>query len=151
MKQRIIDDMKTAMRDRDQVSLGSIRMLRAAIQRRELDSRQSLDNDGVIQVIEKMIKQGNDAAEQFAAGGRPDLEHKERLMVTQLQQYLPAQMDDLELQTVIADIVEDTGAASLRDMGKVMMQLKIKVSGKADMAKVSALVKKRLNQLQQQV
>ncbi len=145
MKQRIVDDMKSAMRSRDQFTLGCIRMLRAAIQRQELDSRQPLDDEGVLQTIAKMIKQGNDAARQFAEGGRPDLEQKENAMTTLLQQYLPAQIDDTELTTLIAGVIVETAATSLRDMGTVMAALKSRVAGKADMAKVSTLVKAHLN------
>ena len=145
MKQRILSDMKTAMRSRDQFALSSIRLLRAAIQRQELDLRQTLDDKGVLLVIEKIIKQGKDAASQFAAGGRPDLEHKELAMVSLLQQYLPAQLTDDALQSVIFDVIQDTAATSLRDMGKVMAALKPKIAGKADITKVSLLVKSQLN------
>jgi len=145
MKQRILNDMKTAMRSRDQFVLSSIRLLRAAIQRQELDLRQTLDDNGVLLVIEKMIKQGKDAASQFAAGGRSDLEHKELAMVSLLQQYLPAQLTDDALQSVIFDAIQDTAATSLRDMGKVMAAIKPKIAGKADITKVSLLVKSQLN------
>jgi len=146
MKQRIVEDMKVAMRAKDQSSLASIRMLRAAIQRRELDSRQALDDAGVMRVIEKMIKQGKDAASQFSSGGRPDLEQKELEMVSMLEQYLPTQMTDTELQSAIDNIFNAIQVSSLRDMGKIMAALKPVIAGKADMATVSKLVKNRLNQ-----
>jgi len=145
MKQRIMNDMKAAMRNQDRVALGNIRLLRAAIQRRELDSRQTLDNNGVLQVIEKLIKQGKDADEQFSAAGRHDLAKKEQAMIALLQHYLPTQIDEATLRTVIAKAIKDTAAVSLRDMGKVMAVLKPQLAGKADMSKVSSLIKLSLN------
>lgn len=144
LKQRITDDMKAAMRAKDQARLETIRMLRAAIQRREVDEQISLDDDGVITVIQKQIKQSQDAIAQFAEGDRPDLVDKERQSVAVLRTYLPEPLSESEIDALIEATLDKTAAQSMRDMGKVMGLLKAKLQGRADMATVSTKIKARL-------
>ena len=144
LKERIAEDMKAAMRARDSARLDTIRMLRAAIQRKEVDEGVTLDDDGVLGVIEKQIKQGRDSIEQFQAGNRGDLADREQASIDLLSQYLPEQLGDDELDALIRQAIADTGAESMKDMGKVMGQLKPQVQGRADMGQVSAKVKSLL-------
>lgn len=144
LKDRISDDMKASMRAKEQLRLEAIRMLRAAIQRREVDDQVALDDDGVLAVIQKQIKQCQDAIGQFVAGNREDLADKERHNLAVLQGYLPAQLDDHAVDELITAAIGESGADSIRDMGKVMALLKPKLQGRADMAQVSARVKARL-------
>lgn len=137
--------MKDALRAKDRDRLGAIRLLLAAIQRRELDERTTLDDATVALVAEKLIKQSRDAVEQFSKGGREDLVAKENRDIAVWQAYLPEQLADAELDALIADVVAETGAASTKDMGRVMGVLKPKVQGRADMGKVSGKVKARLS------
>lgn len=132
------------MRARDEARLSSIRMLMAAIQRREVDERITLDDSQVLAVIEKLIRQSRDAVEQFNKGGRTDLAVKEERDIAIWSAYLPEKMSDAELDALIAAAVADSGAASPKDMGKVLGILKPKIQGRADMAAVSQKVKSRL-------
>jgi len=145
LKDRIGDDMKAAMRAKDEARLGTIRMLRAAIQRREVDERIQLDDAAVIAVVQKQIKQCQDSIEQFEKGGRQDLADKEKASVEILNAYLPAQLSDTELDALISEAIDASGAVSMRDMGKVIGALKARVQGRADMGAVSARVKERLS------
>lgn len=133
------------MRAKDESRLGVIRMLRAAIQRREVDEQIELDDDGVLGVIQKQIKQSQDAVEQFKQGGRDDLASKEQTDIDVLKTYLPEQLGDEEIDTLIADAIAATGAASMRDMGKIMGILKPKLQGRADMGAVSGKIKAKLS------
>lgn len=144
LKSRIADDMKSAMRAKDTARLETIRMLRAAIQRKEVDERVSLDDDGVIQVVQKLVKQARDSIAQFEDGGRADLAAKEQASIEVLESYLPTALDDAELEAMIDDAIEKTGAGSMRDMGKVMAELKPRIAGRADMGAVSGRIKQRL-------
>lgn len=144
LKDRISDDMKAAMRAKEQSRLEAIRMLRAAIQRREVDDQVALDDEGVLAVIQKQVKQCQDAIGQFVAGNREDLADKERNNLAVLQGYLPAQLDDGAVDELITAAIGESGAGSIRDMGKVMALLKPKLQGRADMAQVSTRVKTRL-------
>lgn len=144
LKQRIIDDMKAAMRAKEAARLESIRFLRAAIQRREVDERTQLDDDGIAQVIQKQIKQSQDAIAQFSSGGRDDLAAKERSHVAVLQAYMPQQLAQREIDEIVDLALRQTAAESMRDMGKVMALLKPQLQGKADMGKVSQQIKARL-------
>jgi len=144
LKTRIGEDMKTAMREKDIVRLESIRMLRAAIQRREVDDRITLDDDDVVAVVQKQIKQCQDSITQFQQGNREDLAEKERAQVKVLQSYMPEQMDPEEIGRLVIEIIEETGATSMKDMGKVMALLRPKLQGKADIGKVSQQVKSKL-------
>jgi len=144
LKQRINEDMKTAMRAKDQARLESIRMLMAAIQRREVDERITLDDIQIMAVIEKMIKQSRDAVEQFAKGGRQDLVDKENRDIAILKAYLPEPLSEAEIDKLIEAAIAEAGATSVKDMGKVVGSLKPKLQGRADMGKVSGKVKQRL-------
>ncbi len=144
LKQRITQDMKDAMRAKDQVRLDSIRMLLAAIQRREVDERISLDDAQIMTVIEKQIKQCRESIEQFVKGARPDLADKENRDIAIMQAYLPAPLSEAEIETLIAAAIAASGATSIKDMGKVVASLKPQFAGRADMGKVSAKVKAKL-------
>ena len=120
LKERITEDMKAAMRAAEKERLGSIRMLQAAIKQREVDERITLDDSQVLSVIEKMIKQRREAIAQFEAGGRADLAAKEASEITMLQGYLPAQLSDPELDALISAAIAESGAASIKDMGKAV-------------------------------
>ncbi|GMR20421.1 MAG: GatB/YqeY domain-containing protein [Gammaproteobacteria bacterium] len=144
LKDDISNDMKAALKARDRVRLGSIRMLQAAIQRCEVDDRVMLDDAGVIAIVEKLIKQGRDAAGQFVKGNRQDLADKELADISVWKKYLPEQLGDDEVNAMIEAAIADTGAASMKDMGKVMGQLKARLQGRADMGQVSARIKARL-------
>jgi uncharacterized protein YqeY len=144
LKERITEDMKTAMRAGEKERLGTIRMALAAIKQREVDERISLDDTQVLSVIEKMIKQRREAVAQFASGGRADLVAKENAEIALLQGYLPAQMSEADIDALVAAAIAATGAASVKDMGKVMAVVKPQAQGRADMGAVSARVKQKL-------
>jgi len=144
LRDQISQDMKSAMRDKDESRLGSLRMLWAAIQRREVDERITLDDSQVIAVTEKQVRQSREAIEQFQKGNRPDLAEKENRDIAVWSAYLPAQASDDEIEKLINEAITATGAASIKDMGKVVGILKGKLAGRADMGKVSAKVKARL-------
>jgi uncharacterized protein YqeY len=144
LKERITQDMKQALRARDEARLRAIRMLQAAIQRQEIDERTTLDDGAVSATVQRLIKQSQDALEQFTKGGREDLVAREKADIAVWQAYLPEQLDDEEVARLVADAISETGAASMKDMGKVMGVLKPKVQGRADMGKVSAAVKAKL-------
>jgi uncharacterized protein YqeY len=144
LKERITEDMKSAMRAGEKERLGTIRLALAAIKQREVDERITLDDGQVLAVLEKMIKQRKEAIAQFQAGGRADLVAKESAEVSILEAYLPARMSDAELDALIAAAIASTGAASAKDMGKVMALVKSQAQGRADMGAVSARVKEKL-------
>ena len=144
LRDQINQDMKAAMRSKDEARLSAIRMLWAAIQRREVDERIILDDAQVLAVVEKTVRQSRDAVEQFLKGNRPDLADKENRDIAFWEVYLPAQASDAEITKLIDEAITTTGAASIKDMGKVVGILKPKLQGRADMGKVSAAVKARL-------
>jgi uncharacterized protein YqeY len=144
LKERITEDMKSAMRAGEKDRLATIRLALAAIKQREVDERITLDDTQVLAVLEKMIKQRREAITQFESGGRADLVAKETAEIAVLQGYLPAQMTEAELDALIAEAISATGAASVKDMGKVMAVVKPKAQGRADMGAVSARIKQRL-------
>ena len=137
-------DMQSAMREKDSTRLNAIRLLRAALQRREVDQRETLDDEGVLGIIQKMIKQSRDAITQFESGQRNDLVEKELSLILVLQQYLPQQLDEAAIIKSVDAAISELGASGLRDMGKVMGQLKAQLQGRADMGQVSTLVKEKL-------
>ena len=145
LKERITEDMKSAMRAGEKERLGTIRLALAAIKQREVDERITLDDGQVLAVLEKMIKQRKEAITQFQAGGRADLVAKESAEVSILDGYLPARMSDAELDALIAGAIASSGATSAKDMGKVMALVKSQAQGRADMGKVSARVKEKLS------
>jgi uncharacterized protein YqeY len=144
LKERITDDMKAAMRSGEKERLGVIRMLTAAIKQREVDERITLDDAQVVNVLEKMVKQRKESLVQFQAGNRADLADKESAEITLLQTYLPSQLSEAELDALIGEAIAATGAASVKDMGKVMGVIKAKAQGRADMAVVGAKIKAKL-------
>ena len=144
LKERITDDMKAAMRSGEKELLGLIRMITAAIKQREVDERITLDDAQVLSVLEKMIKRRRESVVQFQAGNRQDLVDKEAAEVTLLQGYLPSQLSDAEIDALISDAIGATGAASVKDMGKVMGLIKAKAQGRADLGQVGAKIKAKL-------
>ena len=144
IKHQIIEDMKTAMRAKDSARLSTIRLLLAAIKQREVDERIEVVDVDVLAIIDKMIKQRRDSITQFEAGRREDLAAIERAEVTVLEAYLPARLPDADIDALIADAIESTGASGIGDMGKVMGVLKPKLTGRAEMGAVSARVKAKL-------
>ena len=144
LKDRLTEDMKSAMRAGEKERLATIRLALAAIKQREVDERISLDDTQVLAVLEKMIKQRREAITQFAAGKRPDLVAKENSEIVVIQAYLPAQLGEAELDTLIGEAIAASGATSVKDMGKVMAAVKPKVQGRADMGAVSARIKQKL-------
>ena len=144
LKERITDDMKAAMRSGDKERLGAIRMITSAIKQREVDERITLDDSQVLSVVEKMIKQRKESVVQFQSGNRQDLADKESAEISLLQSYMPAQLGDTELDQMIAAAIATTGAASIKDMGKVMGIIKSQAQGRADMAAVGAKIKAKL-------
>jgi uncharacterized protein YqeY len=147
LKDQIKEDMKSAMKAGDKDRLKAVRLMMAAIKQVEVDKRVELDDAGVLSVLEKMVKQRRDSVEQFDKGGREDLAALERAEIEVLQQYLPEQLSADEITALVDDVIAATGAASIRDMGKVMGRIKAKAAGRADMGAVSAAVKERLNAL----
>jgi uncharacterized protein YqeY len=144
LKERITEDMKTAMRAKDSERLGTIRMITAAIKQREVDERITLDDAQVLTVIEKMIKMRKESVAQFQSGGREDLVAKENREIDLLQSYLPAQLSAAEVDALIAEAIAQSGATSVKEMGKAMALLKQKAQGRTDMAVASAKLKAKL-------
>jgi len=146
LKERITEDMKSAMRSGDKERLATIRLILAAIKQKEVDERIQLDDAQVLGAIEKMVKQRRESITQFEAGGRADLVAKENAELVVLTAYQPAQLSEAEIDGLIAAAMSATGAASIKDMGKVVAHVKTAAAGRADMAAVSARVKARLGQ-----
>nr|SPS05016.1 conserved protein of unknown function [Candidatus Nitrotoga fabula] len=144
LKQKITDDMKAAMRAKDAVRLGTIRLLLAAIKQREVDERIELSDADIVAVIDKMIKQRRDSIEQFEAAGRQELADAEKSEISVLRDYMPQQMTEAEVEQAVIDAIAASGVQKSQEMGKVIALLKPKLAGRADMGKVSALVKARL-------
>ncbi len=144
LSQRITDDMKAAMRAKDSLALGAIRMLRAAIKDKEIELRKEASDTDVIAVISKLIKQRKDSATQYTDANRPELAEKENAEIAVLEVYMPVQMSDAEIKQLVADAVAQAGATSMKDMGTVMGIVRPKAAGNADMGKVSAQVKAAL-------
>ncbi|HTV50375.1 MAG TPA: GatB/YqeY domain-containing protein [Steroidobacteraceae bacterium] len=144
LKDRITDDMKAAMRSGDKERLSAVRLILAAIKQREVDERISLDDPQVLAVLDKMMKQRRESIAQFESGGRSDLVAKESAELAVLQGYLPAQLSEAELDTLIDTAMRSTGATSIKDMGKVMGVLKPQVQGRTDMGALSARIKQKL-------
>ncbi|KGI78775.1 GatB/YqeY domain-containing protein [Oleiagrimonas soli] len=144
LKARLIEDMKNAMRSGDKPRLGVIRLINAAIKQREVDERIELDEPQVLAVLEKMLKQRRDSVSQYEAAGREDLAEVERFEIGVIETYLPAPLSEAELSALIDVAITETGAESMRDMGKVMALLKDRAAGRADMSEVSKQLKQRL-------
>ncbi|MFJ5446990.1 GatB/YqeY domain-containing protein [Methylobacillus methanolivorans] len=144
IKAKVAEDMKAAMRAKDSARLGAIRLLQAAIKQREVDERIELDDGQVIEAIEKMLKQRRDSITQYEAANRHDLADIEKFEVAVLKEYLPAALSDDEVNVILDSVIAETGAASIKDMSKVMAAIKPKVVGRADMGKISGLIKSKL-------
>ncbi len=144
LRERVTEDMKAAMKAREAERLATLRLLLAAMKQREVDERITLDDAGVIAVVEKMLKQRRDSVEQYEKAGRADLADREKAEMAILTGYLPQPLPDAELEAVVTEAIAASGATSPADMGKVMAIVKPKVAGRADMGKVSALVKSKL-------
>ena len=147
LKGQITDDMKSAMKAGEKDRLKVVRLIMAAIKQVEVDTREELDDAGVLSVLDKMVKQRRDSVEQFEKGNREDLAAIERAEIAVLDEYLPERLSDEELAALVDEVIAATGATSIRDMGKVMGQIKAKAAGRADMGAVSATIKARLNAL----
>ena len=145
LKTRINDDVKTAMRSKDKQRLGTLRLLTAAIKQVEVDQRIELDDDNIVAIIEKMLKQRKDSIEQFEKAGRNELAEIEIKEVAILKEFMPEQLSDAEVETLIDEAIAATGAEAMKDMGKVMGILKPKLAGKADMGAVSGKIKAKLS------
>lgn len=144
LKDQIQNDMKTALRAGDKFRLAVVRMLLAAIQRREVDDRVELDDAGILKTVEKLVKQGQESARQYTDGGRQELADKELAEVEILRQYLPEPLSDAELDALIERSIQETGAEGVRDMGKVMGAIREHAQGRADMGIVGGRVKAKL-------
>ena len=145
LKARIDEDVKAAMRARDRERLGVLRLVTAAIKQREVDERIELADADVLQVLDKMVKQRRDSESQYRNAGRDELAEQEALEIRIISDYLPAALDEAELAGLVDAAIAESGAAGMKDMGKVMGLLKPKVQGRADMSAVSAQVKARLS------
>jgi hypothetical protein len=145
LKERITEDMKSAMRAGEKARLATVRLILAAIKQREVDERITLDDAQVLAVLDKMAKQRKESIKEFEKGARPDLVAKESAELAVVQSYLPAQLSDAELDALIAEAIASTGATSVKDMGKVMGLVKSKAAGRADMGAVGARIKTKLS------
>lgn len=146
LRLQINEDMKTALRAKDTARLAAIRLLLAAIKQREVDERIELTDADVLAVIDKMMKQRRDSFSQFESAGRKDLADIEKFEMSVLLGYMPQQLDQAEIDTIVDQAIKASSAASAQDMGKVMAIVKPKIAGRADVGKVSALIKARLSQ-----
>ena len=144
LKARISEDMKNAMRAKDSARLSAIRLLLSAIKQREVDERIEVNDTQVVEAIEKMLKQRRDSISQYEAASRNDLADVEKFEVSVLQEYLPQALTEAEVDAIIHQAIADTGAAGIKDMSKVMAAVKPQVVGRADMGKVSGLIKAKL-------
>ena len=145
LKERITEDMKAAMRAKDPARLSAVRLLLAAMKQKEVDERVELTDADVLSIIEKMLKQRRESIAQYESAGRTDLAEVEKFESGVLSQYLPQQLGDAEVAEAVAAAIAESGAAGVKDMGKVMALLKPRLAGRADMGKVSGLVKARLS------
>ena len=144
LRDKLNEDIKTAMKAREQEKLGALRLMLAAVKQREVDERITLDDAGVIAVVEKMIKQRKDSIAQYEKAARQDLADKEKFEIGVIEAYLPQQLSQAEIDAIVAEAIASTGAKSAADMGKVMGVVKPKLAGRADMGKVSGMVKAKL-------
>jgi len=144
LRDQLNEDIKTAMKAREKDRLDALRLLLSAVKQREVDERITLDDAGVISVVEKMLKQRKDSISQYEKAQRQDLADKEKYEVSVLEGYLPQQLSAAEIDAVIAEAIASTGAKGAADMGKVMGVVKPRLAGRADMGKVSGLVKAKL-------
>jgi len=145
LKQRITEDMKTAMRAKEKDKLMSIRNILAVIKQQEVDTREEPDDTAILAIIDKLAKQRRESISQFSDAGRDDLVAQEELELGFIQEYLPEPLSEAEVEKLVADAISSTGAESMKDMGKVMAQIKPAAQGRADMGKISGMIKAALN------
>ena len=145
LRNQLQDEMKAAMKAGNKKRLGVIRLVLAAIKQREVDERIELDDQQVLVVLDKMVKQRRDSFEQYQQAGRSELADQEKFEISVIQEYLPQPLSEEEIASLIAEAINTTGAESMKDMGKVMGSLKSKLQGRADMGAVSALIKQKLS------
>ena len=145
LKKRITDDMKSAMKAKDKQALKAVRMILGAIKQKEVDDRIELDDAQVMAVIQKMVKQRKDSISQFSDAGRTDLVEVEEAELVIINSYMPEQLSDVEVAAAVDKAITDSGAVSMKDMGKLMGMLKGQLDGKAGMGQVSRLIKDRLS------
>lgn len=144
-RQQILDDIKAAMKSGDKPKLATLRLISAAIKQREVDERIELDEPDTMAVLDKLMKQRRESIAQYSKAGRDDLVEQEQVEIEVIQAYLPAQLSDDEVNALIDSAISESGAASVKDMGKVMAIVKPQMQGKADMSSVSQSIKARLN------
>ena len=145
IKNQLSEDVKAAMRSKDKDRLGALRLIQAAFKQKEVDERVEINDEMAIAILDKMAKQHRDSIDQFTQAGRDDLVGKEQFELDIIETYLPARLSEAEINDMIANAITETGAASIKDMGKVMGILKGQLQGRADMGQVSGLIKARLN------
>jgi uncharacterized protein YqeY len=145
LEDRLVEEMKQAMKSSDKLRLSTIRMIRTAVKNKEIEQRKPLDDEGIIRVIQGMVRKSEESVEQFKAGGRMDLVEKETKEIETMKSYLPQPLSREEVLTVIDQTIEETQATSLKDLGKVMKSLMPKLGGKVDGALVNQWVKERLS------
>ena len=145
LKSRILDDVKAAMKAKDKERLATLRLITAAIKQREVDDRAELNEEQVLAILEKMIKQRRDSITQYESAGRQELADQEKSEIAIIEAYMPEGLSEEEIAELITQAIAETGAESMRDMGKVMGLLKPKMQGRADMGKVSGLIKQKLS------
>ena len=145
LREQLNDDIKTAMKAREQGKLDALRLLSAAVKQREVDERITIDDATLVSIVEKEIKKRRESIVQYEKAQRADLADKEKYEISVIEVYLPKQLSQAEVEAIVADAVASTGARSAADMGKVMGVLKPKLAGRADMGKVSGLVKGKLS------
>jgi uncharacterized protein YqeY len=145
LKNQIIADMKSAMKAKDSATLKAVRMIVEAIKQKEVDTREELDDQGILAVIQKMVKQRKDSIDQFTQAGRDDLVSVEEAELKVINLYMPKQLSESEIESVVDQVISQTGASAMQDMGKLMGVLKGELSGKADMGIVSKIIKSKLS------
>jgi uncharacterized protein YqeY len=145
LKNQIIADMKSAMKAKDSATLKAVRMIVEAIKQKEVDTREDLDDQGILAVIQKMVKQRKDSIDQFTQAGRGDLVAVEEAELKVINLYMPKQLSESEIESVVDQVISQTGASGMQDMGKLMGVLKGELSGKADMGTVSNIIKSKLS------
>jgi uncharacterized protein YqeY len=145
LEERLVDEMKQAMKTNDKLRLSTIRMIRTAVKNKEIEQRKKLDDDGIVRVIQGMVRKGEESIEQFKLGGRMDLVEKETKEIEILKSYLPKPLSQEEILKIIDQTIEETKASSLKDLGKVMKSVMPKLGGRAEGAVINQLVKERLS------
>jgi hypothetical protein len=145
LEERLVDEMKQAMKTNDKLRLSTIRMIRTAVKNKEIEQRKNLDDDSILRVIQGMVKKGEESIEQFKLGGRMDLVEKETKEIEILKSYLPKPLSQEEILKIIEQTIEETKASSLKDLGKVMKSVMPKLGGRAEGALINQLVKERLS------